>query len=475
MKLKKNQTLLIAALAVAAAAIFFYLISLYRYFNLQLFHYDLGYFARVIWLMSRFKPPVINHVSFGRINFLGDHFSPSLVLFSPLMWIWPDVRVLLLQQAVSISLSGLVLFLIARKKLGVLSSSAVSGTYLIFTGTLAPLISDWHPEPTAALVLFLIFYSLIYSKKSWLSLILILVFLGFKESNALTLIIMLLAVYAAQPKIRKQLIYFVILAGGWFLAATQLIIPSIGGKYHYAPELPKNLSELRSSLTKNPEKLRLVKNAFMSFGFLPLLSFPWVGACLAELGMRLVPVSSIFSNFTLEMHYNSSLAVFLSLGTVDVLSKAECCFKKKLIPIVLSMWLLLLALFSARKLRSPINFLINPVFYQTFKSNRDGFEKLKNYVPKTGSLMAQNNLLPYFLDQEGQLFLLEYSYQDNQPDWILLSVQEDQNINNFYGPSGLTGSDFTKIIKADLDEDECYSKEKKVDVYYLYNRIKECQ
>jgi uncharacterized membrane protein len=82
----------------SSSFIFLIFLSLQRYFLFQLFYYDFGIFSQIIWQLSRFKVPYINHLVLGRIFFLGDHFNPSLVFLAPLYWLTSHQSILLLEQ-----------------------------------------------------------------------------------------------------------------------------------------------------------------------------------------------------------------------------------------------------------------------------------------------------------------------------------------------------------------------------------------
>lgn len=91
------------------------LINVNRLWQYELGYYDFGIFSRPIWLVSRFKPPIIDHFVFSnRVNF-ADHFNPSIFLFSPLFWLTSHFEILLIAQSILVCLSSYVLFFIGRK------------------------------------------------------------------------------------------------------------------------------------------------------------------------------------------------------------------------------------------------------------------------------------------------------------------------------------------------------------------------
>src|SRR5256885_15972415 len=69
--------------------------------------------------------------------FRSDHSHPILMTIAPLYWIWNDVRVLLIAQAVLIAAGGVPIFWWARQQLGLLSAIAFEIAYLVFWGVLS--------------------------------------------------------------------------------------------------------------------------------------------------------------------------------------------------------------------------------------------------------------------------------------------------------------------------------------------------
>ena len=99
-------------------SLFFFLflsLAFWRFNQLQVFYYDFGIFARIIWLLSRFRKPLVNHYVLGKILFLADHFNPSLVILVPLFWVTNQVSALLVIQALATVLTGVFLYKIFKK------------------------------------------------------------------------------------------------------------------------------------------------------------------------------------------------------------------------------------------------------------------------------------------------------------------------------------------------------------------------
>src|SRR3989442_9904220 len=92
---------LVAATAYAA-------ISIDRHDHFASNAFDLGVQDQTVWGYSRLQLIPNTVVMIG--NLLGDHFHPILIAIAPLYWIWDDVRVLLIVQAVLLAIAGIPIF-----------------------------------------------------------------------------------------------------------------------------------------------------------------------------------------------------------------------------------------------------------------------------------------------------------------------------------------------------------------------------
>ena len=161
------------------------LVSVHRYWQYDAFHYDLSIFDAAIWNASRFKAPIIDHEVSGGKWILADHFVPSIFLFSSLYWFTDKIEVLLIAQALCVSLALVFAFSISKK---LIKSKFFQLTLLLafmgFVGLQYAIISNFHPVVAAILPLMICFWAILNKKWRlyWLSFF---IFLGFKENIAL--------------------------------------------------------------------------------------------------------------------------------------------------------------------------------------------------------------------------------------------------------------------------------------------------
>src|SRR3989338_10311597 len=445
--------------------IFIMALSVQRFLIFQIFYYDFGIFAHIIWQFSRLKIPIINHFVLGRIIFLGDHFEPSLIFIAPIFWLSSNLIVLSVQQGLMIFLSSIMIYLIALKSgLNRLFSILITILFITFPGITNPLLTDWHPEPTAGLFLLVFIYLFLFTKKKWPFYLVALIFLGFKESNALYLIFTLIWLYLISRK--KDAIILGLLALIWFFSTIYILIPAISQKFYlYTPEMTFAPPQIYLNIVDHPQKLHYIFRSFTSFGLLPLISGFVLVPVVLDLLLKIIPLKTMFDNFTFGSHYHVYLGIFLTIASISALNRI-LALKNKTIAYSLICISVLISGYTARKLTaSPINLFINKTFWTELKGPNQHLFDLINKVPTTGSVMSQNNLLAYLSNRNEDLILLTPRYENFNPDIILFDITPDQNANNHWESNW----DKIEIIKNKLLNDRKYNRVKLTNPnYYLF-------
>lgn len=431
-KLRKAITTLFFTSFLAA----FSAIGVYRYNIGQVFYYDFGIFAHIIWQLSRLQIPVINHLVLGKIVFLGDHFNPGLALLAPLFWITSDLRILLIEQAAALVASGYLLYKIAQKlELRYITCLAVATAYMLFAGTENPLVTDWHPELTAAFVVLFFYYFLAFTSKKKATFIALVVFLSLKESNAMSILALFIFAFITLREKRKSIALMFAFSILYFLFAVKIAIPYFAHQaYIYSPNIPYSPVKIAQNFVNTESKIRLIHNSLISFGYLPIISGVGLIPIIAELAQRLAPNTTIFNNISLGQHYNVLLGVYLALATAYGLKNIQKWTRNNAFPeYAFSLYILLVSCYVARKITgSPINLAINKTFWHELTPRPSLFNALR-VIPKSGSVMAQNNILPYLVNRTDEAFLTTMNYEGKSPKVVVLDLSENQNINNFYG------------------------------------------
>ncbi len=432
---KRSALKILLFLYFSALFAFLVCLSLQRYFIGQLYFYDFGIFSQILWRLSRFSFPYINHLVLGKIHFLGDHFEPSLFLLTPIYWISSGIIILPLEQAAAIFGNAVLIYLIARRyKLSVVVSLMITSIFIIFSGTLNPLLTDWHTEPTAGLFLLLFYYLYSFTDKTSLAVLTGFIFLGFKESNSITLFFILFYLLFVLRNKRKLTLFLLLICPIWFFLTTKILIPNISRAFYlYAPEISFNPVVIFNNILGSNDKTKLIFNSLISFGFIPLISGMAIVPILGELGIRVVPVKSLFQNFTLGFHYNVFLGIVLTISMIITVVRLKNQFKKiKSLELLIAFFILIFSLVTARKITaSPMNMMISPIFWRELKPNKEFFEFIGK-IPKKGTVTSQNNILAYVSNRIEDLYYIKKNYPLNKPDIIAFDLTPGQNPNNFY-------------------------------------------
>jgi uncharacterized membrane protein len=104
----------LAYLSISVHFIVILLLSLFRHWGYMSTLNDLGIFDQAVWGLVNGES-FLNTIVFDyKVNWLGLHFQPILTLFIPFYAIFPSALWLILVQSVSLSISGVVLFFLAR-------------------------------------------------------------------------------------------------------------------------------------------------------------------------------------------------------------------------------------------------------------------------------------------------------------------------------------------------------------------------
>ena len=205
-----------------------------------LFHstaFDLAIFDQAIYLISQNQTPFSSLMA---INIFGDHaafiFYPLALLYK----IYPDVHWLLFVQAISLALGAWPSWSLARQAgLNEQKSIAVAAVYLLYPAVFNVNLFDFHPEVIALPAILAAILAARLNKTLWFCAAIVLV-LSCKAVLSLTVAAMGLWLLCFDKKRNCGLIAL-FLGAGWFLVATQAVIPYFNqgrehagiGRYQY--------------------------------------------------------------------------------------------------------------------------------------------------------------------------------------------------------------------------------------------------
>jgi uncharacterized membrane protein len=198
-----------------------------RYSAFEAHAYDLAIFDQAIWATSR------GHWLFsslkGGMSLLGDHFSPILILFAPLDWIFTDPRALVLLQTAILGLGAFPLLNLARRLLGQGALAALFPLAFLLAAPIRTLaLADFHPETVAVPALLWALDGLHSGNRGRVAFG-VLIALACKETCALAVIG--LGLWALLVLRRPWMAaVLVVLGAGVFLLEVKLALPYFAGK-----------------------------------------------------------------------------------------------------------------------------------------------------------------------------------------------------------------------------------------------------
>jgi len=439
------------------------LVSLNRFWQYEVFYIDFGQYDQAIWAISRFQPPLLDHWVLGYIHIFADHLTPSIFLLSPLYWFTSESIVILIAQAITVGLSGLVLYSIGKTIIkDKLMSFAILVCYYMFVGLQNAVITEFHELTIMTLFLTLTFWAFV-KKRRFLYFVFLVITLGFKEITFLIGICLGIAIFFLDKKWKKDAIATIILSILWGVIALKIIIPYFSpGEYLYASGIPDSLSEKLTALFDHPLKRRTLFYSFFSFGFLPILSPQFWALMFQDYYSRFA--SQYFSTrWDLGLHYNSVSAVILGLAAIYAIKRfmrySVLAKYKNVIAFLLIGNVLFLNRFV---LHGPFNLVYNKAFYD-HTNNFEFLNKMVKMVPPNATVATHNNLASRFTHQK--VWLLRESYDSNNPDYILIDNRQDQSPNNYVGSESLD------LILRKILRDQNYKIIYNTKEQYVFKRI----
>jgi uncharacterized membrane protein len=299
-----------------------------------LFHstaYDLAIFDQAIYLISQNQTPFSSLMA---INILGDHtafiFYPLALLYK----IYPDVHWLLFVQAISLALGAWPSWSLARQAgLNEKKSIAVAAVYLLYPVVFNVNLFDFHPEVIALPTILAAILAARLDKILWFCAAIGLI-LSCKAVLSLTVMMMGVWLLLFEKKRNCGLIAM-FLGAGWFLIATQALIPYFNqgkehagiGRYQY---LGNSVLEIAVNLILKPNLIFSRLFSLATFEYLALLIFPviwWISprhltpliSAVPMLGMNIL--SDIPAQRDLIHQYSIPILPFLLVAAIANLSE----------------------------------------------------------------------------------------------------------------------------------------------------------
>ena len=404
-----------------------------RYWQFEYFYTDNVHFDSVIWKVSRGLEPVIHHSRLGDINKLGDHFSPTIFLLSPLYWFTIKQEVILVASAVLYGLSAILAMQIGFKlvKSRIVTFSLLVA-YFLYLGTQNAFIYGFHEVNLMPLFFMLMLIGFFYKKIVVFSVALILLLLT-KESLVFVVIgfALFIIISGKANRILGEILVFISLL--YYVIVTGFLIPYFSRGHFFYTEIPiPSLYDIFHRLWYPTEKLSTIFISLATFGFLPILNLTTLPLLFSDFIIRYLFSVEGLVTYRLVYHYNLVVAPILFFSSVHTVYLLQKKFAKIIAVLVVSIVLINIYLNVFRYQRGPILLVFNPGFYQTTVNN-EFLWKFVDKVPKTGSIMTQNHLGYAFSHQPVYLFPSKtWHFPSINTDYIVVDLRLGQNANNYF-------------------------------------------
>ncbi|PSB25549.1 hypothetical protein C7B69_12440 [filamentous cyanobacterium Phorm 46] len=320
---KKNESLRVVVKVAIAFFVLCLLLTLHRYYSFYA-TYDQGIFNQVFWngtrghffessLSSALSTNVVHQNQIPDVSYhrLGQHFTPSLMLWLPIYSLFPSPVTLTVLQVTLITAAGLVLYALARHHLEPRLSATIVVSYYAANAVIGPTLGNFHDSCQTPLYVFSL---LLAMEKRWWPLfgILATLMLAVREDGGVVLFGV--GVYLILSR-RYPLtgLAVCILSFGYMILLTNLIMPlfsaDISQRFmmerfgQYADGDEASTLEIIWGMASNPG--RLIEQLFTPFfGKIKYLLGQWLPLALVP---AVAPASWTIAGFPL-------LKLFLAKG-----------------------------------------------------------------------------------------------------------------------------------------------------------------
>lgn len=278
--------------------------------------FDLGIFAQAVWNTTR-GDWLYSSIK-GGINLLGDHVSPILFLIAPLYAFWPDPKLLILLQAVSVASCIFMIGALAQRELKSRFFVTVFVLMYFFNApTRAALHNDFHPESLVEPFLYLAFIAL---ENRQIPLYLLMLILSATAKEGMLTITFMFGIYTSLFKRERILGTGVVLVSlGLFLWEVRWLVPQLNPSGYYYDNIYANLFQLsrEGNLLQrilDPDSWEYLFKVFFPFAFLPFFHVPTLTLAFPVLFQNLLSTRDVMRS--LHYHYNFGLIPFVFISSI---------------------------------------------------------------------------------------------------------------------------------------------------------------
>jgi uncharacterized membrane protein len=433
----KTKLFIVAAyVLIALFTVAYVLIVLHRYWQFQYFFTDNVYFQKAFWDVARFELPIVQHKFLGEIVILGDHFSPTIFFLSLPLPLYRGSEFTQLAMIIPFSIGMVFAVHLAHSllhdKVRVLFLVMFSYLYLGFQHAMIFGFHEIHFTP-------LFFWMMVWAyfmKRKMLYIVFIALLLLTKESMPMVVFCWGAFLLLSQgASVRKHAMILMTVAILYFFVVIGVVIPALGGKFLYAPDLGEasaSIFTLVSRLFTPEEKIYTFIISVASFGFLPLLNFATLPLVLQDFVMRYI--SSIPGNnqYSLTFHYGIALTpmlTFSSLWSLYLTQNNTVWRRVTSILLIVGLAITLVTHWSYQG-RGPLHQVVISDFYNVTRDNSFLWE-LIDKTPRDSVVMTMNHLGFALADRDvHQLTSDTETFKRINPEYIVYDKRSDQSPAN---------------------------------------------
>lgn len=451
---------------------------------IQTFAFDLGIYDNLMYLAMSgrfFRSPVL----FGDLahNYLAGHAEYGMLLFLPFYALRPGPETLLLIQSFVLGFAALPLFLFARTRLSHGLALLIGLSYLLFAPLHGPNFYDFHWLPLAIFFHFWLYFALA-TRRTWLSVCMVLVLFSIREDIALGLAVLGAFLCFTGERVRfgarlavASIAWFIVnkfvimrLAGSWWFENIYAGLFA-DGRSGYGSILRTILSNPTYTLTTLAREAKLVYifHLLVPLAFLPVRKLPLVALLLPGFFFTLL-TTDYWPTTSIAFQYTTHWIPYLFLGTVLSLwlmgREPEGGLKRAAAASALLLALLSHSYNFGALLQhnsfvggfSPVSFKSTPEQSKRY----DALMSLVRQIPRQASVVATEYLNPHI---STRVEAYTFRYAVPAVDYILLSKLEVSGETSRlltallkkaeYGLVGTAGNEFYLLKKGapagDLD------------------------
>jgi uncharacterized membrane protein len=457
--------------------IFFGWFSIFKHISFKTYAFDLGVFCQALWSSNNgkllYETPDMYWNPSG--NFFGVHFSPFILFFIPLYYIFSNPYILLLLQTIGISISVIPIYYIANHILGDTKKSLLlSLTFLMHPATHGINSFDFHLEAfTTFLVLTYFYYlikgnflrSLIFYVLSIITMDIVPVFIFFislswlikKKDDLFNSLKINLYGLSADLKISLITLLLSPLIFLFFIKMTSFFgpIPFTNGSITWFPHLGTNKLEIIINLFNIRRIFSavsynfIIKFLYWIFLLMPLFFLPLFGGETVLMLLPWVLASTLTTYrpwYELGWHYPALVlpAIYIStiFGIKNLQNRMRDIGKGEKIEVnyflknIYGLFLILMIITSTIFISSYfssiffsksniLNLPLRGSAYDppNFGNHEKKLAEILKMIPSNGSVFTQNNIFPHLCNRfDAYVWLPEKVY----PDYILVDLQSSQ-------------------------------------------------